>query len=93
MRRHLARMSPIGPNPERSGIMYNLNVQNIGYGVLCAGTRRRRGSAGDCGTTPFVEDREVGAILRKAVLLEAGPQLETLLPLEIEVLSAQHSDT
>jgi len=40
VRRYLARMSPIGPNPERSGIMYNLNGWNIGYEVLCAGKRR-----------------------------------------------------
>ena len=43
MRRYLARMSPIGPNPERSGIMYNLNGWNIGYEVLCAGKRRGAG--------------------------------------------------
>ena len=43
MRRYLARMSPIGPNPERSGIMYNLNGWNIGYEVLCAGKRRGTG--------------------------------------------------
>ena len=34
---------PIGPNPERSGIMYNLNVWNIGYEVLCVGPRRGAG--------------------------------------------------
>lgn len=39
---------PIGSNPERSGIMYNLNVLSHGYGVLCAGTPRREVSRGGC---------------------------------------------
>ena len=38
-----ARAPTSGSNPERSGIMYNLNVWNIGYEVLCAGRQEGAG--------------------------------------------------